>query len=426
MNKLIITIGIISFVMLHGCSKEEEFQYSMYQPTLADVDSIYFSPGDVSLIADGQAQLKFIVETFRKMKRPNATDTMVFFDYRLLPAGSLKIMETVSGKEVGMTYSTTSIPKDTVKFYAKIDQRQSAVYPVFLRKSPILPSKVYVDVIFHVWELNPTNVAYDPSSYQPISYNQLLEGLRVMNDMVNNKIGTNPNGASANVEFRLATKNPAGQLLAQPGYNLIVYSDEVKTNPLSTNPVAAFDFPQFINKAPNTYIWSPEKYLNVHVIPSGSSNSLGNLWPPKQLPPGPGETLISGISGIATGPTDYIKNFENAAVFLPNTLFNPGIERRIEIFSFIGNFYGLYATSGYAATRTHSDFCLDTQEFNNNDPRNGFISPYKVSLKNIKFISDYAMDDTRYPSARNSITLDQVTRMRAVMARCPGRMNTYR
>jgi hypothetical protein len=196
----------------------------------------------------------------------------------------------------------------------------------------------------------------------------------------------------------------------------------VKTNPASTS-ITVFDFPQFINKNVALYIWNPDNYLNIHVLPSGSNNSMGTVFPAKQLPPGPGQTAIPGIPATATSAADYVKDYANTTVGMPNTLFKPGPERRIEIFSFVGNFYGLYPTSSYTTARTHSDFCFDTQEFNNNDPRNGFLSPIKITLTNDKFISDYAMDDTRYPTSHNSITLDQVTRMRAVMARCPGRMN---
>lgn len=422
MNKTIISLTLISAFIFFGC-KREAFDYKMYEPKVADIDSVYFSTGDPMLIADGKATLKFIAEAFRRIKLPSGKDSMEFIDYRLLPAGSLKVFETVTNKEVGMTYSTSTIPSDTLRFYAQLGTSKSLVKKVALRPVPVLPPKVYVDVIFHVWELNPVNVAYDPSSYVPLKYELIEEGLKVMNQVVNNQIGNSPNGASANVEFRLAKTNPAGQLLAQPGYNKIVYSDEVKANPLVA-AISLADFIQYINKTPATYIWTPESYLNVHVIPSGSNNSLGNLQPPKQLPPTAGQTLIPGITGIATGPSDYIKDFVNVTAFMPVTLFNPGYERRIDIFSFIGNFYGLIATSSYNTARTSSDWCLDTQEFNNNDPRNNFVSPIKVSTAGDKFISDYVMDDTRYPSSRNTITLDEVTRMRAVMARCPGRMNT--
>lgn len=425
MHKFIIAIGFFSLILLHACSKKDQFAYNLYKPTVTDIDSVYFSPGDVSLIADGQAKLKFIVETYRRIKRDNASDTMELFDYRLLPEGSLKVMEAVSGAQVGMTYSTNTIPQDTVRFYAQIGSKQSAVYSVFLRPKPVLPPKVYVDVIFHVWELNPANASYDRSSYQAVDYQKIVAGVNRMNLLLSNQLSTNANGASANVEFRLANKNASGQTLTLPGYDLITYSDEVKANPLATG-FGPSDFVQYVNKNVNRYIWDPTKYLNVHVLPFGTQYGAGNLFPPKQLPPGPGQTLIPGITGIATGPSDYVKDFLNVTVFMPNTVFFPGYERNIEPFYYIGNFYGLYTTSSYVPSRTGSDWCLDTQEFNNNDAtKNSFLSAFKVSLKGIKFSSEYTMDDTRYPSLRNAITLDQVTRLRAVMARCPGRMNSY-
>ena len=380
MNKFIIAFGFISLLLLQSCSKKEQFSYNLFKPSIAEVDSVYFSPGDVSLIADGQANLKFIVETYRKIKRDNASDTMQFFDYRLLPEGSLKIMETVSGKQVGMNYSTTTIPQDTLKFYAQVGAKQSAVYKVVLRPKPTPPSKVYVDVIFHVWELSPANSTYDRSSYQAVNYQQIVDGLARMNQVVNNQLSTNPNGASANVEFRLAKTNASGQILTLPGYDLITYSDEVKANPLAAS-FSTSDFVQYANKNVNRYIWDPAKYLNLHVLPFGSQFGAGNLYPPKQLPAGPSQTLIPGITGIATGPTDYVKDFLNVTAFVPNTLFFPGYERNIDLFYYIGTFYGLYPTSAYTTARTSSDWCLDTQEFNNSDAtKNSFVSAFKVSL----------------------------------------------
>ena len=423
MNKLIISITLIAALVLNACSKEK-FEYNIYKPTITDIDSIYFSAGDISLIADGQAQLKFIVETYKRIKRDNATDTLIFLDYKKLPEGSLKIFESVTGKEVGMTYSTNSIPQDTLRFYAKLGSAQSETRKVYLRPKPVLPPKLYVDVIFHVWELNPSHPTYDVSSYQEIGYQQIIDGLNIMNQVVNNQIGTSPNGASANIEFRLAAKNPSGQNLAQPGYNKIVYSDNVKANPLVSS-ISLSDFVQFVNKTPLSYIWTPEKYLNIHVLPSGSGTVVGNLYPPKQLAPSSGQTMIPGITGIAANTSDYIRDFINATVYMPRTLFFPGYERKIELFGFVGNFYGLYPTSSYSAARTHSDYCFDTQEYNLSDVRNNLVSPIKVSVQNIKFYTEYATDDTRFPGSRNSITLDQVNRMRAVLARCPGRMNSY-
>ncbi|HEY8387620.1 MAG TPA: hypothetical protein VIK74_03400 [Parasegetibacter sp.] len=415
-------IMTLSIAFLAGC-KKDSFNYQMYEANVADIDSIYFSAGDVMMIADGKAQLQFIVETYKRFQRKSGEVTREFVDYRELPEGSLKIFEEVTNKQIdGMTFSIATMPADTLRFYAQVGNVKSEVKKVALRPKPTLPPKVYVDVIFHAWELNPANRQYDVSSYQPIEYEKIVEALRVMNEVVNNRIGNAANGASANIEFRLATKNPQGQSIPLPGYNKIVYSDEVKQNPLSAT-ISAFDFAPYITANWDKFIWDYKNYLNIHLIPSGANNSLSGAYPPNQLAPGPGESMIPGITAIAANEDDFPRTAGNLAVMMPHTLLYPGYERRIEIFNYVGQFYGLYPTSSYSTARYHSDYCEDTREYNTADPRNNFNFPIKVGINGDKFLINNAMDDIRYPSLRNSITLDQVNRMRAVMEKCPGRMN---
>ncbi|MRG47667.1 hypothetical protein GFS24_21265 [Chitinophaga sp. SYP-B3965] len=421
MNKLLIGLFFLLALAQAGC-KKDGFAYKMYEPTADDVDSIYLSATDKMMIADGQATLNFIVEAYRTVHLPSGKDTLEFIDYRKLPAGSLRIIEERSGNEVGLKYSTTTIPFDTVKFHAEIGGTKSPTKPVALRAKPADPAKLYVDVIFHVWELNTTHPTYDVSSYQPVQYAQLVEAIRYMNSVINNKVGNSPNGATANIEFRLATKNQAGQTLPDPGINKIIYSDNVKVNPLALTFNVA-DFIAFINANKATTIWSPKQYLNVQVIPSGANNSMGVAYPAKQLPLLPGQQSILGVTATALNEDDFITDYANACVGLPRTMLFPGIERKIEIFRFVGTFYGLY-TPSLSTARLYSDFCYDTRKFDGQDKRNSYSFAAKVGLDSEKYIADNAMDDSRYPTLLNSITADQVTRMRAVMTRCPGRMNS--
>ncbi|GEP98446.1 hypothetical protein [Chitinophaga cymbidii] len=420
MNKIITGLALLVIFIHAGCRKDS-FDYKMYQPTIDDIDSIYLSTTDKMMVADGQATLNFIVEAYRTVHLSSGKDSLEFVDYRLLPEGSLKIVEERSGTEVGMSYSTTTVPFDTVKFHAQIGSVKSDTKPVALRPKPVLPSKLYVDVIFHVWELNNTHPTYDVSSYQPVQQAQLEEAIRYMNDVVNNKVGYSPNGASANIEFRLAVNNPAGLELSQPGMNRIIYSDNVKTNPLAVS-FGVNDFVNYVNANTGTLIWNPKEYLNVHVIPIGANYALGTAYPAKQLAI-PGEDPILGVAGTAASEDDFVMNFANTCAGLPRTVLFPGHERKIEAFRYIGTFYGLY-TPLYSASRLYSDYCYDTRKFDGQDKRNSYSFATKVGIDNEKYIADNAMDDIRYPTLLSSITVDQVARMRAVMTRCPGRMNT--
>jgi len=421
-KNFIISAIISATACFTGC-KQSEFDYKMAEATVEDVSTINFYTGSDMLIADGKATLKFIVETNKAIKNADGTAGSQLFDYRKLPAGTVKIYEETTNKEVGFTYNTsTAAAGSKLRFYAQVGNIKSPVKEVTIRATPTVLPTLFVDVIFHVWELNPTNAAYDPSSFQPTNYADIVNGLKIMNDIINNKLGNAPNGAAANIMFRLATKNVAGQTLQFPGYDRIVYSDEVKNNPLvaAINPN---DFNSYINKNTARYIWNPKLYLNIQLFPFGSGTSLGALFPAKQLAPRPGEVLIPGITGIAVNDDDFVTTTQAqyTTALMPYSVFRPGFERRIEIFNTIGNFYGLYSTS-YTAGRLYSDFCQDTPEYMTASQDN--TTNIQTAINGEKFFLENAMDDNRYPSTHNSITLDQVNRMRAVMLRCPGRMNS--
>lgn len=420
MNKILFSAVLL--ILLMGSCKKSGFDYQLYKPAIGDIDSIYLSATDKMMVADGQATLQFIVEGYRKVHLSSGRDSMMIIDIKQLPAGSLKIIEEKSGQQVGLTYSTNVLSTDTVKFHAEIGTKRSATKPVALRAKPAKPDVLYIDVVFHVWELNTTHPTYDPSSYQAITYPQLQEAVRYMNEILSNKLSRAPNGAEAGVVFRLAPRNQNGATLTQPGFDRQVYGDNIKVNPSATI-FSQNDFITFINNNKASLIWNPKNFLNVHVMPFGSNNSMGNVQPAKQLAPQPEQTAIPGIAGIAADENDFVLDYANATIGIARTIFFPGYERKIEIFSAIGPFYGLF-TPTLNASRQYNDFCYDTRDYDVRDPRNsGLSSSIRVGLDNEKYYADNIMDDTRYPTAGNSITIDQIARMRAVMTRCPGRMN---
>lgn len=418
MKKLFIIASLLS-VVVTAC-KKEAFNHQLYVPEAGDIDSIYFSAGATSLIADGKATLQFVVETYRTIQvtTPSGTkkDSLVFVDYRNLPQGALKIRQ-VGGTDAGMTYSTTSAAPGSVSFYAEAGTVKSQTQMVTLRAPQTLPSKLYVDVVFHVFELNPTDPTYDKLTYQPVTQPLLEEALADANKVFNNQLGNDPNGGSVNIEFRLAAKNPAGATLAKPGYNMITYDKSWRQFATFYSPT---DFYNKVN-ATASYTWDPKKYLNIYVIPGGANNSLGDNTPKYQIVPS-GGTAIPGIPTIVTDasalPTN--KNYETYGVGIPRTLLFPGTDRRIELSAFLGTYYGLKRTGVSSATTT--DYCNDTRKYIST---NQFTSLVKVGIDGIKFLANNAMDDNRYPSLRNSFTLDQANRIRSVMANCPNRAHGY-
>lgn len=436
-----------------GC-KQSTFDYALYQPSASGIDSIYFSTGAKKLIADGQATLRFVVETYRKYPVKTATgtrDSMVFVDYNELPAGALKIMDA-TGKEVGLTYKTTNATPGSVSFYAQIGNTKSVTKTVALRPIPALPPKLVVDVIWHVFELSSTDKFYDPATYQPVTQDLIEAAMKDLNDVMNNKLSDSPNGASANIEFRLATKNPAGYPLARTGVDVYTYNTSILLNPASTSyPIG--DFVAYINKTPS-FIWDPKRYLNIYLIPSGANNAMyystGNAFGrvSYQMVPS-GQTAMAGlvkpdatayIGAVSpavnpplptwtTYPNGVVPNesavpvfYDTAGLGIPRTLLFPGMNKRISICSSVGSYYGVWPTAG---TATYTDYCSDTRIYNNSDVAKGNNINYlfKTALDGEKFLADNAMDDIRYPSLRNSFTQDQVSRIRWVIANTPRRNN---
>lgn len=136
-KKFIISAIIGSAVCFSGC-KQSEFDYKMVEVSAEDVSAINFYTGSDMLIADGKATLKFIVETSKTIKNADGTTANQVFDYRKLPAGTVKIYEQTSNKEVGFTYNTsTAVAGSKLKFYAQVGNIKSPVKEVTIRATPL-------------------------------------------------------------------------------------------------------------------------------------------------------------------------------------------------------------------------------------------------------------------------------------------------
>jgi len=441
MKKIFTIATIFLAISLASCQKDA-FTYSLFKPDT--VDSIYFSTGSTKLIADGRARLDFVIETFRKLqittKNGTIKDSMVFVDYNELPSGSLKIFDD-SGNQVGLTYSTNNPAPGTVSFYAQVGNTKSATKMVTLRTKPDEYPKMTIDVIFHNFDQSKTDKFYDPYVYQPVTIKQLEIAIKDLNDVFNNRLGYDSNGGSANVEFRLATTDPSGKVLVVPGLDNIVYDNSIKQNQ-AAGFYSVPDFQIYVNKNASTLIWDPQKYLNIYVIPSGANNSMYSYRPFYQFVP-PGKTYLPGITrsvatanigavapatnpalpsatnGVVTSPFVIPKYWETVGCIVPNTLFFPGSNRRVSISPQVGVFFSVMATQG---NTTYNDYCTDTRIYNNSDAKkNSWTTLIKTGINGEKFMANNAMDDIRYPSLRNTFTVDQVYRIRWVLSNCPGR-----
>lgn len=422
MRKIVYMMAIL--LGLNSCEKDK-FDYSLYNPTAAEIDSLYFSTGSPTLIADGKASLQFVIEAFRKVKLKNQNgqlvDSMLQVDYSNLPKADVKVY--ADGELLdGMEYKTRSTAA-SISFYAEIGSIKSKEKKVTIRQPIDVGEKRFVDLVFHVFELSPTDAAYDPLTYQQIEQKHLEAAVDYANAVFNNVYGKDPNGGNAKIEFRLATKNPNGANLARSGYNLIQYNSTWKSSATALNFTLA-NFTDKINS--NTaYQWNKNNYVNVYILPFAGNSSVGSPRAAYQIVPA-GETAIEGITNTVGSEAEVPQNnfFATYGLGIHRTMFFPGTDRKIEIASYLATYYGLYPTYNAGATATTVvDYVADTRKYltGSNQTQNHTKNLLKTDLEGEKFLANNALDELRFASLRNSFTQGQVERMRLVMDRSPVR-----
>lgn len=416
MKKVIYLFAVL--LGLQSCDKDS-FDYNLYKPTSEDVDSVYFSAGSPTLIADGKASLQFVVEAYRKVSLENAKkDTMMFVDYTALPESDVKVY--VDGKAIqGLEYATTDISKSKLSVYVEIGSVKSKEKQITVLPPKAVAAKRYIDVIFHVLELSPTDPAFDPLTYQELGADLLAKAVANANDVFNNKNGKDPNGAQANFEFRLAKKNATGGTLAIAGYNKITYDATWKAS-----PTAIFTPKNFTDKINSTvaYQWDKSKFLNVYILPIAANNSLGNNRAGYQIVP-TGEVALEGGAKVVNSEAEVPTNdfFTTYGLGIHRTVLFPDPSRKVEIASYFGTYYGLYPTHSIGTTVV--DYVADTRKYLTGQTQtlNNAKNLLKIAVDGEKFLANNAMDDIRNPSLRNCFTQGQVDRMRLFMDRSPVR-----
>lgn len=470
MKKLII---FALLPLLLSCTKEDDFAYERGEISPDQITRMEFYVGTDRMIADGHAKLQFVVEAFREVQEldddGNPITVEVPVKLSALPADAFGVFLEKAGGDVEVdpnTYSTDDATPGAVTFYAKLGDTESPRKTVTLRPAPAPLEKLYVDVVFHVFELDQTDPAYNELSYTALDYTLIETAIQSLNGVMNNYLGGNPNAASANIEFRMATHDPAGNVLEHPGYNKITYTNTTLTTtvmPTSTSAHNIYDSyycymdgkTRGANNAilqGSSKVWDPDKYLNI-VVPRLTGSSIAassnhypfyQIVPPEgtaqQFPASHGVPFGSMLGLAAPGEqvtlplTDEQKSkvlsAYNSCILAPLVVFWPGYNRPISLTNYVGKFYGVVTTRvGATATTAADDYCDDTQRFQDKGTEMSqanlktVVSEPDLVPTGEKFYANNATDDVTGPSLRNNFTLDQVTRMRYVIANCPGRQN---
>lgn len=219
--------------------------------------------------------------------------------------------------------------------------------------------------------------------------------------------------ANTGIQFCLATKDPNGNTLAEPGIDRINYVTKGWSNPASFTSVSAFQ--SFIDGTVKPQsIWDPTRYFNVWV--TDVSTSVGLLGY-ATFPTGTG---LSGISGTGTSTTDGVWIWAKACGsknIYPSGTYATPYDKGRTLTHEAGHWLGLRHIWGDGTCAT--DYCNDTPPAQTANYGTITTYPYHVGTCSgnspdgemyMNFM-DYTDDAAMY-----MFTVDQTTRMQTAMA----------
>lgn len=220
--------------------------------------------------------------------------------------------------------------------------------------------------------------------------------------------------ANTGIQFCMATKDPLGNPLPEPGIDRINYVSKGWTNPASFTSASSFMSYMDGTIKPNS-IWDVTRFFNIWISDvSGSVGLLGYA----SFPPGTGLTGISG-TGTASdfGVWNYAKAFGSSSI-APGT-YAPPYDKGRTLTHELSHCFGLRHIWGDGTCAT--DYCADTPPASG---ANTGCPVYPASAGSCTGNSpdgemfmnfmDYSDDACMY-----MFTVDQTTRMQTAMANSP-------
>lgn len=302
-----------------------------------------------------------------------------------------KLLITVDSNDTHSIRST--------EFTLKCDQKQ---LQLSIQQDTANVSHHYqLPVIFHVLYSNANDTV------------QMIDGsiVPILVDRCNSLYNQSANSADMNLELIAATEDPQGNPLAETGVERILLT--------TSGTMSCNKFMDEKNSAYVSYLWDPNRYINVFVYTFQESNVTGI----SHLPYTPYENSLTGLQQS----NYYFSNLPKYAhcISLNNTYLQEK-DAYVTLAHELGHYLGLYHVFSEKECE-ETDYCDDTPNYNRTAYLNGLAEltpPYnfqevvqRTSCEGLLFISTNIMD--YYYSYQNQFTENQRARVRHVLENSP-------
>lgn len=330
---------------------------------------------------------------------------------KLQGTGSTKLNIHLTSNETSQErYAFLTITDPTTSLKVKVTQDVENYYK--------LP------VIFHVLYDKVNDANQNPSAAL------LSEIISICNEKYANTFNDGDKGKKGvdlNLEFIMATTDPSGKPLAEPGINRIKWS----------TPMMSCDYfmsPQ--NKEAIPLLWDLDKYINIFLYIFEEENVLGISYTPYASSRHPLSGLYNGDKYFANSKPDYPHCISINNIYidrLPEYGYIDPVDITVTLTHELAHYLGLFHAFGVdnetkkTSWREDTDYCEDTPNYDRKEYED-WLNTSSEGLKFSELIKRTSITGSEFSSRNimdyfwtwgNEFTPDQCERMRHVLYYSP-------
>lgn len=392
---------LLMFSGLCACTPDEDELVDFSDFQIAKVE---LGADHRQLIADGISTLTLNPMLYQpyKIQTDDGRDTIVYGKIPVdrLAEGTVQyFLEDGTPLKEGK-YRTTDLSKSEQGFYVTANGLKSDVFKVSIREpfAEDAYETITYPVVFHLIQ-DKTKVELG----QGVGADIVNYAFNTIYNCFARTAAFSPNGADTKIRFRLAEYDPNGRKMEEKGINRysLSTSDLNNLNPekIKNNPKICWDYKRYLN------IWIVENMGNSVSTPHYILNTAD----------------LNQIQGVSFEQLS-LEEIEKQEYSLTDIgLIYGARDFAIEDVGYptqMGKFFGLLDTENQKEDYCEDTFAYNTYEEPWNTALEGSNSRLKISTDGLIFYSVNIMDASSY---KNTISMDQVKRIRTITDNCPHR-----